>query len=157
MYGFDYGSSGSEQNRISPMLFNVKVYQVGDIYGAPKLKDRAKDKFEGIIRTCWRMDDFPAAITEVYSTTPAKDRGLRDLLVRTSLEHIDDLKKNEDFVQVLQKIPGFAGDLIQHSTDSSDDLKPEYQCFNCDKQWQFKISVSLRYCPSCASINVIRK
>lgn len=28
MYGFDYDSSGSDHSRVSPMLFNVNVYQV---------------------------------------------------------------------------------------------------------------------------------
>lgn len=149
MYGFDYGSGGSEHNRVSPMLFNITVYQVGDIYGVPKLKDRAKEKFEDIISTCWRMDDFPATITEVYSSTPAKDRGLRDPLVRTSLEYIDDLKKNEDFVQALQETPGFAGDLIQHGTDSSGDSMSTYRCPSCRKKWEFGNPELLRYCPFC--------
>ena len=59
MYGFDYNSSGSEQNCVSPMLFNVMVYQVGDIYGVPKLKDRAKKKFKDIIETGWRTTSLP--------------------------------------------------------------------------------------------------
>lgn len=51
------------------MLFNVKVYQVGDIYGVPKLKYRAKKKFEDIIRSCWQANDFHTTVTEVYSSS----------------------------------------------------------------------------------------
>ncbi|KAI2707456.1 hypothetical protein CBS147354_9518 [Penicillium roqueforti] len=87
-YGFNYDSSGSDQGRTSPMLFNVKVYQIGDKYGIPKLKAQAKEKFSVAITTCWEMDDFPTAIASAYSTTSSADRGLRDLLVSTSLEHI---------------------------------------------------------------------
>ena len=148
MYGFDYDSSGSEHSRASPMLFNVKVYQVGDVYGVQKLKYHAKKKFEDIIKSCWQANDFHTTVTEVYSSTPAKDRGLRDPLVTTSLEHIETLKRNDDFVQVLQDTPGFAGDLILYSS-SSGDSKPTYRCPNCYQQWQFGITGSpyYYYCP----------
>ena len=74
------------------MLFNVTICQIGDIYGVPKLKERAKEKFEDIISTCRRIYDFPATTTEVYSTTPAKDRGLRD--PKTSLDNCCIYKNN---------------------------------------------------------------
>jgi speckle-type POZ protein len=65
-YGFDNGSSGSEHNRASPMPFNVKVYQITDIYVVPQLKQKAKEEFETIVQTCWQMDDFLVAIAEAY-------------------------------------------------------------------------------------------
>ncbi|KAL3428610.1 hypothetical protein BDV09DRAFT_190798 [Aspergillus tetrazonus] len=112
-YGFNYNSSGSDQGRTSPMLFNVKVYQIGDKYGIPNLNAQAKEKFSVAIKTCWDMGDFPAAITSAYFTTSSADRGLRDLLVSTSLEHINDLLKNDDFKQALGETLGFAADLVQ--------------------------------------------
>ncbi|CRG91090.1 hypothetical protein PISL3812_08138 [Talaromyces islandicus] len=112
MYGFSYDSSGSDRGRVSPMLFNVKVYQVGDKYSVPKLKEEAREKFITAVKACWEMDDFPVAITEAYSTTPREDRGLRDPLVQTSLEHLDVLLKNEEFKHVLRNILEFAADLI---------------------------------------------
>lgn len=66
MYGFEYDSSGSDLGRVSPMLFNIKVYQVADKFEVPQLKQKAKDKFETIARTCWEMDDYPIAISEAY-------------------------------------------------------------------------------------------
>ncbi|KGO37196.1 Uncharacterized protein PEX1_065780 [Penicillium expansum] len=66
MYGIDYDSSGNELGRISPMIFNVRLYQVADKYFVPRLKQRAKEKFGQIARTCWEMDDFPVAIAEAY-------------------------------------------------------------------------------------------
>ena len=93
MYGFNYDSSGSDQGRISPMLFNTRVYQIGDKYDVPKLKEQARVKFSNAIETCWEMDDFPVAIASAYSTTTSADRGLRDLLISTSLKHINVLLK----------------------------------------------------------------
>ncbi|PYH94880.1 BTB/POZ domain-containing protein [Aspergillus ellipticus CBS 707.79] len=113
MYGFEYDSSGSEQGRTSPMLFNIKLYQVGDKYAVPQLKLKAKEKFETIAKTCWQMDDFPTAIADAYKSTPREDRGLRDILVRVSREHLNELLKTEDFQDVLEEAVGFAADLVR--------------------------------------------
>ena len=45
MHGYDYDSSGNSRGRISPMLFNVKVYGVAEKYGIPTLKQLSKEKF----------------------------------------------------------------------------------------------------------------
>ncbi|OOQ89931.1 hypothetical protein PEBR_08305 [Penicillium brasilianum] len=95
--------SGSDQGRISPMLFNVNVYQIRDKYGVPRLKEQAKEKFAVTINACWQMADFPVAIASAYSTTTAADRGLRDLVVSTCLEHLIELLENDGFKQVLSE------------------------------------------------------
>ncbi|KUL81280.1 hypothetical protein ZTR_10828, partial [Talaromyces verruculosus] len=111
MYGFDYDSSGSEHSRASPMLFNVKVYQIADKFVVPQLKQKAKEKFETIVQTCWKMDDFPVAIAEAYTCTPKTDRGLREPLVKISMDHMDELLKKDAFVDVLENTIGFSSDL----------------------------------------------
>ena len=137
MYGFDYDSSGSDHSRVSPMLFNVNVYQVADKYGVPNLKERAKEKFEKIIETCWEMDDFPLTITEAYSSTPKTDRGLRDPFIRTALKHIEHLLKTEDFVQVLEETVGFSADIFQYSiSQSTNPSLTKYRCSNCGNRLQ---------------------
>lgn len=147
-YGFNYDSSGSDQGRTSPMLFNVKVYQIGDKYGIPKLKAQAKEKFSVAITTCWEMDDFPIAIASAYSTTSSADRGLRDLLVSTSLEHISDLLKNDDFKQVLRETLGFAADLVQSQDHPVSTVT--YQCPSCSMDWSLQSSAKAKYCPLCS-------
>ncbi|OGM45159.1 BTB/POZ domain protein [Aspergillus bombycis] len=102
MYGFEYDSSGSNLGRVSPMLFNINVYQVADKFGVPQLKQKAKNKFE--------------AISEAYQRTHKEDRGLRDILVRISHEHLEWPLENEDFRTVLEETLGFAADLVKHST-----------------------------------------
>ncbi|KAL3474861.1 BTB/POZ protein [Aspergillus californicus] len=148
LYGFNYDSSGSDQGRNSPMLFNVKVYQIGDKYGIPNLKAQAKEKFSVAIRTCWEMDDFPIAIASTYSTTASADRGLRDLLVSTSLEHINDLLKNDDFKQTLGETLGFAADLVQNQDHQVSTTT--YHCPRCFKDWGLQGSEGAQYCPLCS-------
>lgn len=149
MYGFSYDSSGSDRGRVSPMLFNVKVYQVGDKYSIPRLKEEAREKFTAAIKTCWEMDDFPVAITEAYSTTSRGDRGLRDPLVQISLEHLDVLLKNEEFKHVLRNILEFAADLVQQR--SYPPSMKSYRCPSCSIEWSMGDRTGYAYCPGCGN------
>lgn len=103
MYRFDYDGSGNDQGRVSPMLFNVQVYGIADKYGILALKSVAKEKFDKAVRTCWDMDDFAHVITEIYSSTPSTDRGLRDTVVDVAHEHIRALLEKDDFRGVLEE------------------------------------------------------
>ncbi|KAL2861015.1 BTB/POZ domain-containing protein [Aspergillus lucknowensis] len=147
-YGFNYDSSGSDQGRTSPMLFNVKVYQIGDKYGIPNLKAPAKEKFSVAIKTYWDMDDVPAAIASAYSTTTPADRGHRDLLASISLEHINDLLKNDDFKQALGETLGFAANLVQRQDPPVSAIT--YHCPNCAMNWGIQSSGKVQYCPLCS-------
>lgn len=151
MYGFEYDSSGNDVSRMSPMLFNVKVYQVADKYFVPQLKQRAKDKFEQIARTCWQMDDFPVAIAEAYRCTQKHDRGLRELLVQISQDHIGELVKSESFRSVLEEIAGFAADLaLTLSWGESPKASCKYSCSQCSRTWSwYNPEGVFRYCPFC--------
>ena len=113
IYTFDYNSSGNDQEGISPMIFNVEVYSITDKYGILALKLRATEKFGKAVRTYWDMDDFAYAITEVYSSTPSKDRGLRDTVVEVAYKYISTLLEKDDFWGVVEEAVGFAADVTQ--------------------------------------------
>lgn len=136
MYGIEYGTSESKYGHSSPMLFNVKMYELGDIYGIPKLKGHAKTKFGMIVKTGWSSKDFPAAISKAYSTTPMEDRGLRDSLVTTSVKHIHSLQKKKDFTLVLKNTTGFAADLIQPMVEQKNATTDHY-CQRCRRHLYF--------------------
>src|SRR5207244_1298904 len=104
MYTFEYDGSGNDQGRISPMLFNVRVYSIAEKYGVSALKVRAKEKFELAVSTCWDMDDFPHVIAEIYGSTPSEDRGLRDIVITVAHGHINELLKKDDFRDSLGEI-----------------------------------------------------
>ncbi|KAM6516975.1 hypothetical protein FSOLCH5_007923 [Fusarium solani] len=87
MYNFDY----TNVNGTSSMVFEAQVYQIADKYGIDSLKEHATKRFGAALDIGWPMDDFPLAITVAYTTSPLGDRGLRDLIIETSSQHIDDL------------------------------------------------------------------
>ncbi|EAW06333.1 BTB/POZ domain protein [Aspergillus clavatus NRRL 1] len=147
LYGFDYNSIGRDRERVSPMLFHAKVYQVGDKYDVPKLKEQARTEFAAAIQTDWDMDDFPLAIAGAYSTTPSGDRGLRDPLVDTSLGNISALLEKEGFIQVLRETVGFAADLVQKQNNPS--RMKRYRCLICCKEWEMLKSEFANRCPFC--------
>ncbi|OJD23475.1 hypothetical protein ACJ73_05172 [Blastomyces percursus] len=134
MYGFDYDSSGNSRGRISPMLFNARVYGVAEKYGVSHLKQEAKAKFEDAVRTCWDMDDFPPVIMEVYTSTISTDRGLRDVLVDTAYTHVDSLLQKDPFLFILGACAGFSADVLQLLARKPSLTK--YKCPNCSGTWE---------------------
>ncbi|KLJ07494.1 hypothetical protein EMPG_17010 [Blastomyces silverae] len=133
MYGFDY--DGSIHGRISPMLFSVRVYVVAEFYGIPGLKDQAKTKFEAAVQTCWDMDDFPAVITEVYTTTLPTDQTLRRVLVATATEHIELLLQKDEFVRALELCGSFAADVLRRLGQNQSAGNQRHKCPNCGASW----------------------
>ncbi|BAE57095.1 unnamed protein product [Aspergillus oryzae RIB40] len=106
---------------------------VADKFEVPQLKQKAKDKFETIARTCWEMDDYPIAISEAYQRTHKGDRSSR----------------YPDFRTVLEEVLGFAADLVRHSPGNTGVKK--YCCPNCNFNWMLGHSagnISYR-CPKC--------
>lgn len=159
MYGIDYDSSGNELGRISPMIFNVRLYQVADKYFVPRLKQRAKEKFGQIARTCWEMDDFPVAIAEAYHCTRKDDRDLRELLVQVSRDHIVELMNSERFCSVLEETVGFAADLVISLSGERGSTKDhhKYYCSGCSRKWSWCNSEVVNYCPFCAGSRIGRR
>ncbi|KAM5432313.1 hypothetical protein McanMca71_007888 [Microsporum canis] len=134
MYEADYDGSGSNRGRISPMLFNARVYEVAEKYSILHLKERAKTKFKDAVRTCWDMDDFSPAIKEVYTNTPSIDRGLRDIISQTAFQNIESLLRKDDFQSVLVEYPGFSADVVRLQANSSHPPPANPQrtrCNNC--------------------------
>lgn len=158
MYGFDYDSSGNDFGRVFPMLFNIKVYQVTDKYFVPQLKQRAKDKFRQIAIICWQMDDFPVAIAEAYQCTQKHDRGLRELLVKISQDHIAELTENEKFSSVLQETIGFAAYLALSLSGERALTKDHHKwyCSNCPNNWTWCSPEGMRYCLFCGRSGAVR-
>ncbi|EFR02047.1 BTB/POZ domain-containing protein [Nannizzia gypsea CBS 118893] len=113
IYETDYDGSGSNRGRISPMLFNARMYEVAERYSIPHLKERAKGKFTDAVHTYWDMDDFSPAIIEVYTSTPSTNRGLRDIISQTAFQHIGSLLHKDDFQLVLVEHAGFSADIVR--------------------------------------------
>ncbi|KAM0229761.1 hypothetical protein ACHAPO_009835 [Fusarium lateritium] len=108
IYSFDYDAASDS----SSMVFDAQVYQIADKYDIPALKTCSKEKFTSAITASWNTDDFPIAVSVVYSTTPLEDRGLRDLVVDIAQKNIDTLVGRDGFSELLRKTADFAADLI---------------------------------------------
>ncbi|CAH0025793.1 unnamed protein product, partial [Clonostachys rhizophaga] len=108
MYSFNYNNIRG----VSSMVYDAQVYQIADKYDIPTLKEYSKDRFNTAITTGWNMDEFPLAINVVYESTPSEDRGLRDLVVETSLLHLDSLLEQDGFGNILRTSADFSADLI---------------------------------------------
>lgn len=85
------------------------------------------------------MDDFPYAITEIYSSTDRTDRGLRDLVVEIVSEHIHALLKKQDFQAVLEETLGFAADVTRFIAQEVKKFRC-YRCPSCRNIWEAAIS-----------------
>lgn len=150
MYRFDYDADGSDQASVAPMVFHVKVYSIADKYDVLALKLQAREKFAKLVKTCWDMEDFPDAITEIYSPTHGIDRGLRDLVVEIVSKHIHALLKRQDFQDLLEETLGFAADVIRLIAPRL--LIKKYRCPSCYKIWEAVLSPGGYYgCMTCGT------
>jgi hypothetical protein len=113
MYGFDYHDYAALP-WMEEITFHARIYSYGEKYLIPGLKCRALEKCKESITSLFDEIDpgcfegFPAAITEIYTSTPDTDRGLRDLIASTCSENLPELQKMSEFLNTLT-IPGFAG------------------------------------------------
>jgi speckle-type POZ protein len=153
MYRFDYDAGSSDHASASPMIFHVKVYSIADKYDVPMLKSQAREKFEKVAETCWNMDDFPHALTEIYSSTPRTDRGLRDLAVEIVCRQIKTLLEKQDFQTVLDETLGLAADVSRYMANGKALTQCRcYQCPACGNRWEAVLSPRTTYhCIHCGS------
>lgn len=147
MYSFDYNNLHST----SCMVYDAQVYQIADKYDIPALKSHSIEKFRDAITTGWSMDDFPLAISVVYSTTPSRDRGLRDLAVETSRKNIDKLLQRDGFCELLRETADFSADLIPFLCGKvSETSMQRYTCPSCSYHFRAELSGnSYYYCLNC--------
>ncbi|PWY65548.1 hypothetical protein BO83DRAFT_392173 [Aspergillus eucalypticola CBS 122712] len=129
MYSFNYNNNNSERNQASPILSNIKIYQIRNKYNILKLKKQAKKKFIKIIKKRWEIDNFVITITNIYMTTVSTNQGLRD--PHSVLSYIDNLLRNKDIKQVLQEVIYLTANLSQGQKNQTE-LKT-YHYPSCSK------------------------
>lgn len=111
-------------------LLHAKMYHIGIKFGVPELARTASMAFRslGTGGFCSQPDWTLAAYT-VYTSTPPKDRELRDFVVREMLHARTfnrALFKVEDWMLILHRIPELAVDLATITLS-----KETYQCSDC--------------------------
>jgi ABC-type branched-subunit amino acid transport system substrate-binding protein len=85
----------AEAVRSPNLIIHATVYALAEKYGVAGLKALALEKFSEEADQHWDNTDFVQAATEVYTGTPKNDRGMRDIVVSTFMQHKSLLRKLE--------------------------------------------------------------
>ena len=116
----DYGSNGaSPDNQLMALMINIYMYAAADKYEIQSLQELAENKFSvAIHKAAWKAPDFPELVNIVYTTTPASDRGLRDIVLKAVNEHRVELNMKKDLMEVVRTNGDFAVDLVNSAWSS---------------------------------------
>lgn len=101
-----------------PLSFHILMYSLADRMFIEGLKALSNQKAERELIDRLDANSFPRAILEIYNSTPAEDRGLRDMAVRVTMDHLTMLRSGDEGVPVtfenslLKNVPQFCFDLL---------------------------------------------
>lgn len=90
------------------MMNNILVYAIAEKYDIPELKELARCKFHVLASSRWPHDGFDAIADAVFSTTPEKDMGLRQIVLDICEEHFFDILRYGEFRGRLLEIQAIA-------------------------------------------------
>lgn len=120
---------------------HAKVYALGSKYGIRSLQAVAKIKFAEAATYAWNNSTFIEAIDLVYKNTPDDDKGLRDIVARTIIDHSAVLTPKAGVEACVRNIDGLAFDLLKLKSTS----KPDVDGPSCNKCGSSKVG----RCPYC--------
>ncbi|KAE8137929.1 hypothetical protein BDV38DRAFT_245915 [Aspergillus pseudotamarii] len=108
-----------EQARLSdPLSFHILMYSLADRLLIHGLKALSKENAGHELIQRLDAHAFPQAIFEIYNSTPENDRGLRDLAVEVTMDHLSALRKANGTAaaafkdDLLKSVPQFSYDLV---------------------------------------------
>lgn len=99
-----FGAGQTEMSQNSAVLsFHINIYALAETFQIHGLKALARSYFEHSLERCLNSVPFTRVVEEVYSATPANDRGLRDTVVSIALRHLLELRNSnslpDDFLK----------------------------------------------------------
>lgn len=101
-----------------PLSFHILTYSLADRLFMHGLKELSKQKVERELLLRLDVDSFPQAVVEIYKSTPRQDRGLRDLAVKITMDHMIELRTRGESMpavledKLLEQVPQFSYDLL---------------------------------------------
>ncbi|KAI4914834.1 hypothetical protein J4E90_004868 [Alternaria incomplexa] len=107
----------------SQLLLHAKMYEMGDKYDVKGLKDLARVKFTSICTPLWNDEVFAQAADHALNTTPDTDVGLREVIRKTIVAHIELLNKPE-IAALLSKHTGFMFGVLRRVAEEKAGLQP---------------------------------
>ncbi|KAL9593124.1 MAG: hypothetical protein Q9219_007669 [cf. Caloplaca sp. 3 TL-2023] len=137
--GSDDGSAdGLPKAKFSAIRNNVLICALADKYDVQPLKTLSQRKFREQSLDEWEEDDIVTILTEVYATTSATDRGLRDMMLNVCTRYIDRLMESSAFHRMLCDNATLAFEVVKmlHNTKEVLDnrlLDAEVQYKNIEK------------------------
>lgn len=133
---------------------HAKVYAIAEKYNIKPLKDLARTKFETAADRDWDSPYFPTTIDFVYTSTPPNDRGLRDIVVKLSRDHLKSLLYRPGFESMMEDNGDFGKDLVK-AIAYRVDIEPgaaTYKCGACGKLTAAWLNPNQSIaCPSCGA------
>ena len=77
------------------MLTHSKMYEIADKYDVSGLKQLCIEKYTRACNKFWDDAKFAESAYHAFSTTPTRDKGLRNIVCKTISQHMTLLKKPE--------------------------------------------------------------
>ena len=105
----DYEDSTESE---SHLLLHTRVYELGERYDIPSLKQLARQKFEIAMACYYDSPEFADAVEEAYYSTVDTDRGLRDIVLQAFRAH-PQLTTTQDVFAVIKDTPSLALELFK--------------------------------------------
>ena len=100
--------------------FHAQMYSVGDYFQIPGLKATAQRYFRAVFASLQSRYAFYVTVEAVYSSTPASDRGLRDMVVKMVTRCPEWVRGGDEpmlYDGLLRDVPEFAIDLCLDSVE----------------------------------------
>lgn len=116
-----------------PLSFHILMYTLADRLFIQGLKALSKQNVERELVERLDANSFPLAVIEIYNSTPQKDRGLRDLAVKITMDHLTTLRNAGESGpaafqnDLLQSVPQFSYDLLVAIVNKSVSTWNEYR------------------------------
>lgn len=107
------------------LSFHISMYALADRLLIEGLKALSKENVEHDLVQQLGAGCFPKAITEIYHSTPTHDRGLRDLAIKTTMNHLTTLRTSDETAaaalnnNLLESLPQYSYDLLIAMMDRS--------------------------------------
>ena len=115
------------------LALHARMYVAGDMYRIDQLKLLAKSKFSTALVNGWDKEDLSEIIRFIYDHTVSSDRGLRESLVPILLQHQEELRADDTFMNVVETHGEFARDLINAWTNPNHQPRTFFKCDYCDR------------------------
>lgn len=123
------GDNTSAKVRGSTLLNNVLVYALAEKYDIQSLKDLAKCKLSAHALRQWDEEDLLSVLEMVYETTPATDRGLRDVISAVCSQHMAELVTNPRFRDIICKDSMLAFEITIRTHEANESLDAQNAYF----------------------------